>query len=124
MINKQIAETDRSGLTLAQVDGTDVYKMLPQVQTVLEFGNLGDDYVFLFAEPVDNGRKIDWYVSEGDVAMPAVALPDEERKAVLGRFRDMVTKLHEYAASLKGGSSSGYRSYSKILEKALTVPGI
>lgn len=120
-----IATTDRSGLNLAQVGGNDIYKMLHQVQSVIELGQLGDDYVKLFAEPVDNDRTIDWYVEGGDKVTPVEDLPPEERKAILGRFSEMLARLQDYAHSLRGNTQSAtYRNYADIIEKALTVPGL
>lgn len=125
MGSKRIATTNRSGLSLAQVGGNDIYKMLHQVQSVIELGQLGDDYVKLFSEPVDNGRSIDWYVDDGDKAVPVTELDAVERKALLGRFRDMLKKLKEYSGTLRSDNQSPtYRNYADIIDKALTVPGI
>lgn len=124
MASKRIVTTDRSGLSLAQVGGNDVYRLLPQVQSVIELGNLGDEYVKLFAEPVDNGRAIDWYVEEDGDAVPLSSLDGAQRKALLDRFGEMIAKLQQYAGSLRKNPSDTYRNYADILEKALIVPDI
>lgn len=124
MGSRRITTTDRSGLSLAQVGGNDVYKLLHQVQSVIELGNLGDDYVKLFAEPVDNGRSIDWYMENGDKVVPLSSLDSEERKKLLSQFGQMIGKLQSYAASLRQNSSETYRTYADILEKALIVPDL
>lgn len=124
MASKRIATTDRSGLSMAQVGGNDVYKLLPQVQSVIELGNLGSGYVKLFAEPVDNGRAIDWYVEEGEDVVPLADLDAARKRELLDRFGEMVSNLQAYAGSLRQNSSSTYRNYADILEKALIVPGM
>lgn len=123
MGNTRIATTDRSGLTLAQVGGNDIYKMLPQVQSVIELGQLGDDYVMLFSEPVENGRMIDWYSERDGKPVQAITLPPEERKEVLSRFRQMLETLEEYSKSLKSGNQT-QRNYGAIISKALTLPDV
>lgn len=125
MGNTRIATTDRSGLTLAQVGGNDIYKMLPQVQSVIELGQLGEDYALLFSEPVENGRMIDWYSERDGRPVQAISLPPEERKEVLTQLRQMLEKLHEYSISLRAQTSNQtYRNYADIIEKAVTLPDV
>lgn len=124
MGNQQIATTNRSGLSLAQVGGNDVYKLLHQVQSVIEFGNLGPEYVRMFAEPVDNGRDIDWYIEEGKIAGPLEKLDDAQKKELLNKFSAMINTLQAHAKQLRGGSSETYRTYADIIEKALIVPSL
>ena len=104
MGNNYITTTERSGLTVAQVGGNDIYRMLHQIRSILELdGKLGEDYLSLFAEPVDGGRTIDWYADDEGKAVRVMELPREERQQVLQRFREMFESLHGYA----GGTAFG-----------------
>lgn len=123
MGSKLLTTTDRSGLSLAQVGGNDVYKMRHQVLSVLDMGGLGSDYIRLFAEPVDNGRSIDWYVDEGDKVEPVDKLAPEEKEKILARFEEMHNFLKGFAQNLRRENNPAVRNYADILEKALTVPG-
>ena len=126
MGNNYITTTERSGLTVAQVGGNDIYRMLHQIRSILELdGKLGEDYLSLFAEPVDGGRTIDWYADDEGKAVRVMELPREERQQVLQRFREMFESLHGYAEGLRSETrSQTYRNYADILEKAVLVPGI
>lgn len=123
MGSKLLTATDRSGLSLAQVGGNDVYKMRHQVLSVLDMGGLGSDYIRLFAEPVDNDRSIDWYVEDGDKIEPVDKLEPGEKEKILARFEEMHNFLKGYAQNLRQESNQAIRNYADILDKALTVPG-
>lgn len=124
MANRRIATTQRSGLSVAQVGGSDIYKSRNQIQFVVQQGQLGDDYVALFSEPVENDRTIDWYTDADGEPIRALDLPAEERNQVLQRFREMLGKLQGFAETLRKNSSPTYRNYADIVEKALSLPGI
>ncbi len=125
MGSNRIATMERSGLTVSQVGGNDVYKMLAQVRSIVEFGKLGTDYVSLFAEPVDCGHTIDWYADEDGDAVCVSALPPEEKQNILSRFREMLETLQDYAGELRSQNrSQTYKTYADILEKAVVVPGL
>lgn len=124
MANRRIATTQRSGLSVAQVGGSDIYKSRNQIQFVVQQGQLGDDYVTLFSEPVENGRTMDWYTDAVGEPVRAVDLPPEARNQVLKQFREMLEKLQGFAETLRKNSSPTYRNYADIVEKALSLPGI
>lgn len=124
MANRRIATTQRSGLSVAQVGGSDIYKSRNQIQFVVQQGQLGDAYVALFSEPVENDRTIDWYTDADGEPVRAVDLPPEERNQVLKQFREMLEKLQGFANTLRNNNSQTYRNYADIVEKALSLPGI
>lgn len=124
MANRRIATTQRSGLSVAQVGGSDIYKSRNQIQFVVQQGQLGDDYVALFSEPVENDRTIDWYTDADGEPVRAVDLPPEERNQVLKQFREMLEKLQGFAESLRQKGTPAYRNYADTVEKALSLPGI
>ena len=124
MANRRIATTQRSGLSVAQVGGSDIYKSRNQIQFVVQQGQLGDDYVALFSEPVENDRTIDWYTDADGEPVRAVDLPLEERNHVLKQFREMLEKLQSFSETLRKNNSQTYRNYADIVEKALSLPGI
>lgn len=124
MGNNRITTTERSGLSVSQVGGNDIYKMLPQVRSIVERGNLGEDYLTLFAEPVDGGRTIDWYADEeGDVAR-VTELPKEEQVLLLQRFQEMFSALQAYVNELRAQPKPTFKNYADILEKAIITPGL
>lgn len=122
MGNDILTTTNRGGLSLAQVAGNDVYKLLPQIQSVLEHGNFGKEYVRIFSEPVENDRTIDWYIEDGQSAIPWKSLDDAAKLALMGRMQEMVGKIQGYASQLRADSDPTHKTYADILEKALIVP--
>lgn len=120
MGNNRIATRKRTGLTVAQVGGNDIYKMLPQIRSIIELKGLGEEYTCFFAEPVESNGTIDWYAEEDGPVVQLVSLPEEEQKAPFERIKIINDTLKTYAAELK--EKSGYRTYGDMLEKALLVP--
>lgn len=118
---KLLGSTSRSGLSVEQVGGNDVYQMLPQLESVLE--GLGPEYKRLFAEPVESGRSIDWYVDDAGKVEPLSDMPLEERQKTLQKLGSLLQGLEEYAAKLRAGKSAASKNYADILEKAMVVPG-
>lgn len=124
MGNTRIATTEKSGLTVAQVGGNDIYKMLPQVQSVIELGQLGADYELLFADPVEQGRTIDWYSERDGKPVQAKDLPDDQHAELLKQFQQMTTTLSNFSDSLSRQNSQTSRSYAAIISQALNVPNL
>lgn len=124
MANRRIATTQRSGLSVAQVGGNDIYKSRNQIQFVVQQGQLGEDYVALFSEPVENDRTIDWYTDADGEPVRAVDLPPEERNQILKQVREMLERLQSFAESLRQKGTPAYRNYADTVEKALSLPGI
>lgn len=120
----KIGTTSRSGLSVEQVGGNDVYKMLSQIQSVLD--GLGSEFATLFAEPVDAGRDIDWYAPDGAKMESAADLVKsgraEELNAGLVKLDKLASGIKAYAADLRTSKSAASRNYADILEKALTQP--
>lgn len=119
-----VGTTERSGLSVEQVGGNDVYKLLPQLQAVLEqgFGNSAQ-YRTFFAEPVEVDRKIDWYAEKGGTVEPVASLPPEERQKVLEQLKSLLKGIGSYAEKLRENDNTASKNYADILEKALVVPG-
>lgn len=116
-----VGSTSRNGLSVEQVGGNDVYQMLPQLQSVLD--GLGPQYKKLFAEPVDNGRDIDWYADSGGKIIPLSKLPMEERQNILIDLKGMLEALNQYASRLRASDKGASRNYADYLVKAMTLPG-
>lgn len=120
----KIGTTSRSGLSVEQVGGNDVYKMLSQIQSVLD--GLGPEFAAIFAEPVDAGRDIDWYAPEGANVESAADFAKsgraEELNAGLVKLDKLASGIKAYAADLRASKSAASRNYADILEKALTQP--
>lgn len=112
--------TSRDGLSVEQVGGNDVYQMLPQLQSVLD--GLGPQYRQLFAEPVENGRHIDWYVESNGRAVPLASLKQGERQTVLKELRGLLENLNAYSDKLRAADNPASRAYADILAKAITLP--
>lgn len=120
----KVGTTSRSGLSVEQVGGNDVYKMLSQIQSVLD--GLGPEYAALFAEPVEAGRDIDWYAPEGAKMESAADLAKsgraEDLNSGLVHLDKLASGIKAYAADLRASKSAASRNYADILEKALTQP--
>lgn len=112
--------TSRDGLSVEQVGGNDVYRMLPQLQSVLD--GLGPQYRQLFAEPVENGRHIDWYIESDGRAMPLSSLTPEERQTILKDLKALLENLNAYSQKLRAADNPASRAYADILSKAITLP--
>lgn len=112
--------TSRDGLSVEQVGGNDVYQMLPQLQSVLD--GLGPQYRQLFAEPVENGRHIDWYVESSGKAVPLASLKPGERQTILKELRGLLENLNAYSDKLRAADNPASRAYADILAKAITLP--
>lgn len=125
MASALVGTTPRSGLSVEQVGGNDVYKLLPQLVAVLKegFGSKAGPFVKLFAEPQEIGRDIDWYADGENVSGPVTKLAPEEEEKVLNRLQNLWEALEVYAQKLEKDGGVSSKNYAEILRKARKVPG-
>ncbi len=124
MASTLVGTTPRTGLSVEQVGGNDVYKLLPQLQALLDqgFGN-AQQYRKFFAEPVEVDRNIDWYAEDSGNVEKIINLAPEEQQKVLEQLKAILAGLNKYADQLNKNDSPTFRNYAEILKKAMIVPG-
>lgn len=119
MALRLVGSTSRNGLSVEQVGGNDVYHMLPQIQTILEQERCSAGYVF--GEPQDAGRSIDWYAEAASSVVPFGRLSDSEQLELLQQLQTEREKLQRCAANLRKRGPSG-STYADVIAKALVYP--
>ena len=120
-MSKKIANTKRSGLSVARVDRNRLDTLYYQLQDLVQESGLGEEYEQFFARPKDvaSEKSIDWYTDLPGKTVPFSALPQEEASVALERFKSIVQTLSGYSEKLR---QSGERSGADLLKSALNVP--
>lgn len=120
-MSKKIANTKRSGLSVARVDRNRLDALYYQLIDLVKGSGLGEEYVNFFARPKDvsSEKSIDWYSDIDGEPHALSSLPDEEADAAYGRFASMVRNLLAYSDKLR---DSGEKSSADLLKSALSVP--
>ena len=122
MGNNHIASRSKSGLSISQVGGTEVYAQLTQVRSAVGRAGLGREYAQLFTETMEFGDSLDWYADDDGPVVPVKSLPQDERDKVLMQFRSMVQELQACSAKMK--EEKGLAAYAALLEKAVLIPDL
>lgn len=120
-MSKKIANTKRSGLSVARVDRNRLDALYYQLLDLVKESGLGTPYEHFFAKPrdVSSEKSIDWYTELNGDAVPLSSLPEDRYAEVMERFHAMVGELNNYALSLR---QNGERSGADLIKNALNIP--
>lgn len=123
MSTNLIASTPISSMSPLAFKGIMAYASFPQIRDML-LHNFGDEFVLLFAKPVENSRDgmIDWYTPVQGDAKKITELPEEQKKAVLANLQKMGTEIRNFADELIDTQDPLKLTRGNILKLALMFP--
>lgn len=124
MAGNLIATTPKIDMHALAFQGIMVYTCFSQIRDMLR-RKFGDDYVLLFAEPVENvaDGKIDWYSPVQGKPQPLAGLPEEAQAPVIEKVSHMANEILSYADELIHSREPLKITRGNILKLALRYPG-
>lgn len=124
MAGNLIATTPKIDMHALAFQGIMVYTCFSQIRDMLR-RKFGDDYVLLFAEPVENiaDGKIDWYSPVQGTPQPLVSLPEAQQAPIIAKVSHMANEILSYADELIHSREPLKITRGNILKLALRYPG-
>lgn len=118
-----IASTPRADMHALAFQGIAPSGSFPQIRDML-LRKFGDEYVLLFARPVDNSADgtIDWYSPVQGEPRHVAELPPEKERAVRERLAHMGGEIQRYAEELAHSQDQLKVTRGNILKLALCYP--
>lgn len=123
MTGSLIATTEKASAHALAYQGIMIYSSFPQIRDMIR-RKFGDEYVLLFAEPVENTQtgQIDWYTPVQGKARKLGELESEAREKACSRAREMATDIAAYAEELIHSPDPLKVTRGHILRLALRYP--
>lgn len=123
MSGTRIASTPRANMHALAFQGITPSGSFPQIRDML-LRKFGDEYVLLFARPVDNSADgtIDWYSPVQGEPRHVTDLPPEKESAVRERLSSMGGEIQRYAEELAHSQDPLKVTRGNILKLALCYP--
>lgn len=123
MASNLIISTPKADMSALAFKGIMAYASFAQIRDML-LRNFGDEYVLLFAKPVENASDgmIDWYTPVQGEAKRIIDLPEEQRKPILENMQKMGSEIRDFAEDLIQTQEPLKITRGNILKLALSIP--
>lgn len=123
MTGTVLASIPKASVHALAFQGIMAYSCFPQIRDMLR-RKFGDDYVLLFAEPVENKQtsEIDWYTPVYGSLRKLEDLPQEQQDAVIEKLGSMAKDIQDYAEELMRSPDQMKVTRGNILRLALRYP--
>ncbi|MBD5641840.1 MAG: hypothetical protein HDQ91_05430 [Desulfovibrio sp.] len=123
MTGTLLATTTKASVHALAFQGILAYANYPQIRDMLR-RKFGDDYVLLFAEPVENRQtsEIDWYTPVYGSPRKLEELPQQQREAAVAKISGMAKEIQAFAEELMRSPDQMKVTRGNILRLALHYP--
>lgn len=123
MTGTLLATTPKASVHALAYQGIMVYTCFPQIRDMIR-RRFGDDYVLLFAEPIENRQtsEIDWYTPVYGSPRKLIDLPAEQQSTVADKIGGMARDIQDFAEELIRSPDQMKVTRGHILRLALQYP--
>ena len=118
-VSKKIANTKRSGLSVARVDRNRLDALYYQLLDLVKESGLAYEHFFAKPRDVPSEKSIDWYTELNGTARQLSTLSGEDYAKATETLRTYLGNLKNYAEQLR---QSGEQSGANLITNALNIP--